>query len=158
MSDPYLWIRWVHILSATILFGTGLGTAFHMFATHLRGDVNAIAAMARNTVLADWLFTTVAGIVQPLTGLLMIRLAGYDPLESWLVATYALYAVAGICWLKVVQLQYRMRRLAVRAAENGDALPPEYHAAMRLWFILGWPAFVSLVIVFALMVMRPELW
>ncbi len=158
MSDPYLWIRWVHILSATVLFGTGLGTAFHMFATHLRGDVNAIAATTRNTVLADWLFTAVAGVVQPLTGLLMVYLAGYDPFESWLVATYALYVVAGICWLKVVQLQYRMRRLAVRAAENGDALPPQYHDAMRLWFILGWPAFVSLVIVFALMVMRPEIW
>ena len=158
MSDPYLWVKWAHILSATVLFGTGLGTAFHFFATHLRGEVGAIAQMTRNTVLADWLFTASSGVVQPLTGFLMIHMAGYDPFESWLVATYALYVVAGACWLKVVQLQYRMREFAVRAAERGEPLGQEYHRAMKLWFILGWPAFVSLAIVFTLMVMRPELW
>ena len=158
MSDPYLWIKWAHILSATVLFGTGLGTAFHMFATHLRGDVNAIAAMTRNTVLADWLFTAISGVVQPFTGFLMINMAGYDPFESWLVATYALYVIAGACWLKVVQLQYRMRKFAIGASERGETLPQEYQRAMKLWFILGWPAFLSLAIVFALMVMKPEIW
>ncbi len=158
MSDPYLWIKWAHILSATVIFGTGMGTAFHMLTTHLRGDVHAIATMTRNTVLADWLFTSPAAIVQPVTGFLMIYMAGYDPLESWLVVTYALYAVAGGCWLKVVQLQLRIRTLAVAASERGDSLPFDYHRAFKLWFVLGWPAFVSLMIVFALMVMKPDVW
>ena len=56
MSETYLWVKWVHVLSSTLLFGTGLGTAFHLYATHLRGDVAAIASAARNTTLADWLF------------------------------------------------------------------------------------------------------
>ncbi|MBT8002645.1 MAG: DUF2269 domain-containing protein [Rhodospirillales bacterium] len=158
MSDPFLWVKWVHILSATVLFGTGLGTAFHMLATHLRGNVIAIAGMTRNTVLADWLFTAVAGVVQPITGFWMIYLAGYDFLESWLITTYALYVVAGACWLKVVQLQYHMRKYALLAAERNEALPMEYHQDMRLWIILGCPAFLSLVIAFALMVMKPQLW
>ena len=127
MSDPYLWVKWLHILSATVLFGTGIGTAFHMFAVHLRGEVGAIAAMTRNTVLADWLFTATSGIAQPLTGFLMVYLSGQDPLESWLVATYVLYIIAGGCWLKVVQLQYRMKALATAAATAGDELPPDYH-------------------------------
>ena len=158
MTDPYLWMKWLHILSATVLFGTGIGTAFHMYATHLRGDVAAIAIMARNTVLADWLFTASAGIAQPLTGFLMVYLSGQDPLESWLVATYILYVIAGGCWLKVVRLQYRMKALAASAVAGGEALPPDYHRAMKEWFLLGWPAFVSLVLVFALMVMKPVLW
>ena len=158
MSDPYLWIKWLHILSATILFGAGLGTAFHMLMTHLRGDAAAIAATTRNTVMADWLFTATSGVVQPVTGILMVYMAGLDPFESWLVVTYALYGVAGVCWLKVVQLQYRMRDLAAAAAARGDPLPAGYDAAVRLWFILGWPAFVSLLAVFVLMVMKPTLW
>ncbi len=158
MNDPYLWIKCAHILSSSVLFGSGLGTAFHMFATHLRGDVNAIAAMTRNTVLADWLFTAFSGVVQPFTGFLMIHMAGYDPFESWLVATYALYVITGAFWLKVVQLQYRMRKFAMDAAERGEKLPDGYHRAMKLWFILGWPAFLSLATVFALMVMKPEIW
>ena len=158
MSEPYHWLLWVHIVSATILFGTGLGTAFHMLATHLRGDVAAIAVMTRNTVLADWLFTATSGLVQPITGFLLVFLAGHDPLASWLVATYVLYGIAGLCWLKVVQLQYRMRKLAIAAHETGDALPAAYYSAVRLWFVLGWPAFIGLVFVFALMVMKPEPW
>lgn len=158
MSDPYLWVKWLHILSATVLFGTGIGTAFHMYATHLRGEVTAIAAMTRNTVLADWLFTATAGIVQPVTGFLMVYLSGQDPYDSWLLATYALYVLAGLCWLKVVRLQYTMREFAAAAVESRSELPEDYHRAMRLWFILGWPAFVSLMIVFVLMVMKPDLW
>lgn len=158
MSDPFLWIKWVHILSATVLFGTGAGTAFHMLATYLRGERHAIAVTARNTVLADWLFTATSGVIQPASGFLMVYLAGYDPLENWLVLTYLLYAVAGLCWLKVVQLQYKLRALAAVAVDNGAPLPDDFHRAMRLWFILGWPAFVSLTMIFALMVMKPELW
>ncbi len=155
MSDPFLWVKWIHILSATLLFGTGLGTAFHMLATYVRGEVSAVAAMTRNTVLADWLFTATSGVVQPATGFLMVYLVGYDPFEGWLALTYLLYVIAGACWLKVVLLQYEMRDLAIAATENGEALPDEFHRAMRLWFILGWPAFFSLITVFVLMVMKP---
>lgn len=158
MSDPYLWIKWLHILSATVLFGTGLGTAFHMLMTHVRGDVSAIAAATRNTVMADWLFTATSGVVQPVTGIVMVYMAGLDPFESWLVVTYGLYVFAGLCWLKVVQLQYRMRDLAAGAESHGEPLSADYHSAMRLWFILGWPAFISLLAVFALMVMKPAFW
>ena len=158
MSDPYSWIKLVHILSATLLFGTGLGTAYHLFATHIRGDIAAISVVARNTVLADWLFTATTGVLQPLTGLLMVYWGGYSFFESWLVISYILYVIAGLCWLKVVQLQYRIRWLTAQAVDRSEALTGEYDRAMKQWFILGWPAFVGLSIVFLLMVMKPDIW
>ena len=158
MSEAFLWIKWAHVLGATLLFGTGLGTAFHMFATYRRGDVAAIAAATRNTVLADWLFIATSGVAQPVTGFVMVHMAGHDPLASWLVTTYALYLVAAGCWLRVVGLQLGMRRTAAAAVARGRQLPGEFHRAMRLWFLLGWPAFLALIVVFALMVMKPELW
>lgn len=87
-----------------------------------------------------------------------VVMARYDLLESWLIVTFAIYAMAGACWLKVVQLQLRMRSLARAASEHGESLPPAYHRAFRLWFILGWPAFLGMATVFALMVMKPDLW
>lgn len=158
MSDGYLWLKVLHLLSATLLFGTGLGTAFHMYATHLRGNVTEIAAASRNTIVADWLFTVPSGVVQPATGLAMAWLAGFDLLESWLAASYALFLLAAGCWFRVAVLQYRIRGLALHALQHSTSLPPAYYRAMREWFWLGWPAFLSLVIVFALMVMRPGLW
>ena len=157
MSDPFLWLKWAHVLSSTILFGTGLGTAFQMWRAHRTGDARIIAAVGAHVVLADWLFTLPSGIAQPLTGWGLIAMAGYDPAETWLLVSYGLYALALGCWLPVVVLQIRARDLARAAAAAGTPLPPAYFRAMRTWFILGWPAFLSLVLVFALMVTRPDL-
>jgi len=153
--EPYLIVKWLHILSATVLFGTGLGTALHMWLTHLRGDVHAIASTARNVVLVDWVFTASSGIAQPLTGFAMVYMAGSDPFTPWLLWSYLLYALAMACWVPVVWMQIRIRDIAVAAAEAGTPLPDEYHRWMRHWFWLGWPAFLSLLVVFWLMVSKP---
>ena len=149
-------LKTLHILSSTLLFGTGLGTAFHMWVTHLRGDVRAIASTARNVVLADWLFTTTSGVVQPVTGVMLARIESYPLTASWLVATYVLYVLAFVCWLPVVFLQMRAARLA-QAAQFGE-LGSAYQRTMHAWFWLGWPAFIALVIVYWLMVAKPTLW
>jgi uncharacterized membrane protein len=154
----YALLKFVHIVSATLLFGTGLGTAFFMWMTHRTGNVTAIAAAARITVLADWLFTTPAVIVQPLSGVLLMRLVGYPLSTSWLVVAIALYVLAGACWLPVVALQMRMRDYAVHAARDSVPLPPAYQRCMRWWFALGWPAFAAVLATFWLMVAKPALW
>ena len=151
-------LKTLHIVSSTVLFGTGIGTAFHMWMTHLRGNVPAIAVTARNVVLADWLFTATSGVVQPATGFALVWAAGYAITESWLVVTYILYVVAGACWIAVVRLQIDVARIAARSVAEGTPLPPAYHRAMRAWFALGWPAFIGLALVFWLMVERPVLW
>ena len=156
--DAYLWLKWLHVLSSTILFGTGIGTAFQMWFVHRRGEPAAIAVVARNVVLADWLFTLPAGIVQPITGFVLIVQAGLDPFAPWLVATYVLYLLAFACWVPVVVLQVRVRELAADAVRLGLPLPAECHSAMRLWFALGWPAFLALAVVFLLMIGKPDLW
>lgn len=154
----YLLLKTIHILSSTVLFGTGMGTAFQMWKAHRDGDVHAIAAVNRNVVLADWLFTTPAVIIQPLTGWLLLRAAGFDPMAPWLVLTYGLYLLAGACWLPVVFIQLRLRDLAQAAAHAGTPLDAHYWRLYRIWFWLGWPAFGGLVVVFWLMVAKPPLW
>lgn len=155
MSDPYLWIKWLHILGATVLFGTGLGTAFHHWMTHRSGEPEAIAVAARNTVLADWIFTSSAAVLQPITGALLIALGGYDWDEPWLLAAYGLYLLVGVCWLPVVWIQIELRRLALHAARHHKPLPPRYQRFMRIWFWFGWPAFLAMLGLFVLMVFKP---
>jgi uncharacterized membrane protein len=157
MADVTL-LKWAHILSSTILFGTGLGTAFHGLASNLRGDLRAIVAADRNVVLADWLFTTPAVIIQPATGVALALEEGW-PLDShWIVASIALYLFVGACWLPVVWLQIRMARIAESCLETGAPLPPQYRRYFRWWFALGWPAFTAMLVIFWLMVAKPEVW
>lgn len=152
--DPaalYLPLKWLHVLSSTLLFGTGIGTAFHLWTAWRSGDARRLYGAARSTVLADWLFTATSGVVQPVSGAALAWAAGYDPLAPWLLATYVLYVVAGGCWLPVVAIQIRLRdRLAGQAV-----IPALVERDMRRWFLLGWPAFLALMLVFWLMVARP---
>lgn len=153
----YLFVKYLHILSATLMFGTGLGTAFYMFVTNRSRNVQAIAVVSGWVVLADWLFTTPAVIFQPLSGLWMVQEAGWPIGWNWVGLTLALYALAGACWLPVVWLQLRMRDMARQAASSGEALPPLYWRYERIWTLLGFPAFAALLVVYWLMVAKPPL-
>ncbi|WP_300295123.1 DUF2269 domain-containing protein [Ferrovibrio sp.] len=154
MSELYLPVRYLHVLSATVLFGTGLGIAFFLWFAHRSGHVATIAGVARLVVRADWLFTGTAGVVQPASGIALILIAGHDPHEPWLLLSYALYVGAFLCWAPVVWLQLRIRDMAVAALRDGTALPAPYYRYVRYWFLLGWPAFIGLLLVFWLMIAR----
>lgn len=157
MSGAYPTLELIHVLSAAILFGTGLGTAFAMWRGDKSGDARVVAAVARAAVLADWVFTTPAVIIQPATGLALMKLLGYPLTTPWIVASIILYVMVGACWIPVVWLQYRMRDLAQSAAASGLSLPPQYRSYYRLWFALGWPAFGGVIAIFWLMVFKPGL-
>lgn len=158
MIEPYLIFKWLHIVSSTVLFGFGAGTAWYFWNAHLTGDAALISRVGRMVVKADWIFTGTSGIVQPLSGLALIKLAGYSLVESWLVSAYVLYAIAFLCWAPVVWLQIKAQRLAQIAAQTGMPLSQDYRRTMRLWFALGWPAFLGLMTVFWLMVAKPSIW
>lgn len=153
--DP-LWIRYLHIIGATLLFGTGLGTAFHGYMAYRSGNVQAVSVAARNVVLADWLFTAPAVVLQPVTGIALALQYGYPLTSGWIVASLLLYAFIGACWLPVVWLQVRMAKLARAAQAEGAPLPPAYYHYLRLWFALGWPAFAAILVIFYLMLNRPS--
>ena len=108
--EVYFFVKTLHIISSTILFGTGMGIAFFMFRSHFTTDNNQKLYAARSTVLADYVFTFPAAIVQPLTGVWLVWRSGYDWMSLWLVVTYILYAVAGACWLPVVWIQIQLKK------------------------------------------------
>ena len=151
----YLVAKWLHLLSSTLLFGTGLGSAYYMFFASRTRDARSIATVVRYVVVADWLFTTTTIVFQPLSGLYMAHLAGIPWTTRWILWSFALYGLAGACWLPVVWMQIRMRDMAIAAAGSGTALPDRYWTYLRRWTALGVPAFVALVIVFWLMVAKP---
>jgi uncharacterized membrane protein len=151
----YVIVKWLHILSSTLLFGTGLGSAFYMLSVSRMRDAHAIAVVARYVVIADWAFTTPTIVIQPLTGFYLMHLAGFPIGSTWLVATFALYLLAGACWLPVVWMQIRMRDMAQQAAAAGSELSGRYWHFLRAWTALGIVAFLALVVVFYLMVAKP---
>ncbi|HPE61258.1 MAG TPA: DUF2269 domain-containing protein [Thiolinea sp.] len=150
----YLVLKYLHILSMVLLFGTGLGSAFYKWMADRSGNVAHIAVTNRHVVLADWLFTTPTVIFQPLSGLWMVYLAGWSLFTPWIALSLGLYVVAGLCWLPVVWLQLRMRQLAEQARADNAPLPALYWRYARIWFWLGVPAFIAMVLIVLLMVFK----
>ena len=151
----YLALKVVHILSGAVLFGTGAGIAFFMLRAHMAGEARTVAAVGRMVVLADFVFTATAVVIQPLSGLALIHLQGWSLTAPWLLAAYGLYVLIGACWLPVVWIQYRMTRLAEQAAAEGAVLSAAYRRLFRWWFALGWPAFAGVLGIYVLMVAKP---
>ncbi|MGD9598473.1 MAG: DUF2269 family protein [Steroidobacteraceae bacterium] len=156
--NTYLILKWLHVISSTVLFGTGAGIAFFFLRAQRSRDVRVIAAVAREVVRADLLFTAMAVLLQPVTGFALLLQMGYPLWTSWIVASLVLYVLIGACWLPVVWLQVRMRDIAAHCASQGVALPVLYFQYYRWWFALGWPAFLGVLVVFYLMVAKPVLW
>jgi len=151
----YVVVKWLHILSSTFLFGTGIGSAWYMLFANVSRDVRAIAIVSKYVVIADWLFTATTAVIQPATGFYMAHLAGYPLHSRWIVWSVTLYVLAGACWLPVVWLQMRLRDLAAAAVRDGTDLPPLYWRYFFTWGGLGVPAFIAFVFIFWFMVAKP---
>lgn len=151
----YVVVKWLHVVSSTLLFGTGIGSAFYLLFATLARDVRAIAVVSALVVWADALFTATTVVLQPLTGIYLAQQAGYPLSSKWIVWSFILFGLACACWLPVVWLQIRMRDLARSAARDGTGLPPQFWRLFKIWFLLGIPAFLAFLAVFYLMVARP---
>ena len=151
----YLLLKWIHIVSATILFGTGIGTAFQMLMANRRGDVSQIYFATRTAVLADLIFTTPAVVVQLITGVMLVQKLEYHFSDLWVVWSLVLYFFAGACWLPVVWFQVKMRDMAKAALASGNSLPDRYWTLDRWWIGLGMLAFPAILAVLFLMVFKP---
>jgi uncharacterized membrane protein len=154
----YLDLKLLHIIGAAVLLGTGAGIAFFMAMAHRSKDVAVIAGVARIVVIADFVFTATAVIVQPITGLWLASVQHYPLTASWIVASLVLYVVIGMFWLPVVYFQMRMRGIAAEAVARKKPLPADYYWYYRVWFAFGFPAFFFILIIFWLMIARPALW
>lgn len=155
--STFLLLKWVHILSSVALVGVGFGSAFYLYFINRSRNVAAIAEVSRLVVRADYWFTAPTVIIQPVSGFALISMASYSLTETWLLATYVLFILAGIWWLPVVWLQIQMAKIAMTAMDNNTELPQRYWRYAIIWERLGMLAFPSMLIVYGLMVFKPSL-
>ena len=150
----YVYLKWVHILSAILLLGTGLGSAFYVWRANRAGDIHAIRFVLRNVILADWLFTVPPIILLPLSGIWLVNISGYGFSTLWIWLSLVLFGIAGLCWLPAAVLQYKMKALAEQAPDK-ERLDPVYWMYECIWSILGVAAFPAVIAIFTLMIFKP---
>ena len=152
----YFIVKYLHVLGAIVILGTGAGIAFFMLMAHRSGDPAFIARTATTVVIADMLFTLTAVVLQPVSGGVLMALSATTFAERWLVTSLGLYAVAGLFWIPVILIQIEMRNLARAAVTQQQPLPPRYFALFRRWFVFGIPGFGSVMVILWLMIAKPQ--
>ena len=152
--DSYLILKLIHIISAAVLAGTGIGIAYFMLMASRSGSPQAVAVTARHVVLADWIFTTPAILIQFVTGIWLMKQLHYSFTSAWFVVVISLFVFIGGCWVPVVFIQYRVKNIA-ETREESNVLDPRFRKLMAVWTALGIPAFLSIVVMFWLMVFKP---
>jgi uncharacterized membrane protein len=151
----YFLVKYLHVLGAIVILGTGTGIAFFMLMAHRSRDAAFIARTAATVVVADMLFTLSAVLLQPVTGGLLMYLSATSLVERWLLTSLVLYAVAGLFWAPVILMQIEMRDLARAAVAQNGPLPPRYFVLFRRWFLFGIPGFGSVMLILWLMIAKP---
>ncbi|MBS0241523.1 MAG: DUF2269 domain-containing protein, partial [Proteobacteria bacterium] len=144
-------LRWLHVIGAMVLFGTGAGIAFFMLMAHRTGNPALIAHVAETVVIADTIFTATAVVAQPVSGYLLARAIGWPLTQGWLLLSLGLYLLVGLFWLPVVWIQIKLRDLAREAAASGAPLPDRYYRLFQVWFASGFPAFAAVLAIVWLM-------
>ncbi len=158
MPPLLLFIKALHVLSATLFFGAGLMSAFWKFRSDLTGELPVVRWAQRQIVLADWVFTVPSGIISPATGAYLVHVYGLPWSTPWIAASLGGYLVTMVLWLPAAWIQLELRRLTEEALTNGTPLPARFRTLNLVWLALGVPAFgVSVFIIFA-MVAKPALW
>jgi uncharacterized membrane protein len=153
----YFFLKFLHVIGTAVLLGTGAGIAFFLLLAHRTKKAATVASVARIVVIADFLFTATAVVLQPVTGVLLAIELGFPLREGWIALSILLYLVVGAFWAPVVFMQIRMRDLAAAAARKGHPLPAEYHHLFRRWFAFGFPAFGAVLAIIWLMIAKPAL-
>jgi uncharacterized membrane protein len=158
MTSAFLLWKTAHILSATVLFGTGLGIAFFCWFGYRnalrRGEIAALRVILRLTVIADAWLTAPAVVFQVFSGWVLMRHLGLPLTSPWALASIGLFALVGACWLPVVVIQFRLWREA-EASPSIELLSAAFHRRFRVWFALGVPAFAGVMVLFYLMAAKP---
>ncbi len=150
----YQALKTLHIVSSTLLFGTGLGTFFFMLMATRSKNVEAIKVTAKTVVIADWIFTSPAVPIQFITGILLMNILGVSYSSQWFVAVVSLFVFVGFLWLPVVWIQIQMKNILHDLPDN-EPLPERFTTLMRRWTYMGYPAFGAVLVIFVLMVYKP---
>jgi uncharacterized membrane protein len=157
MTGTLAFWKTAHILSAAVVFGTGLGIAFFCWFGYRRamrdGDIGVLRSTLHLTVVADAWLTAPAVVFQAVSGVVLMTLLGWPLLSPWSIAVWSLFVFTGACWLPVVWIQVQQMREA-KGVASFAALSEQFHGRFRVWIALGVWAFAAVIAIYFLMVAK----
>lgn len=155
MNNAFNWIKVIHVLGASALFGVNLTVTFYALLTAFEKDHQQITSFSKQVVIISLCFIGVALFIQPISGFAMAYLKGYVLTSLWGVGSFAGYGIVAVLWLPILFLQLKCRELAITATNTDQTLSKNYFQYLWTWIFLSLCALASMSAVFYLMANRP---
>lgn len=135
-------VELVHVLSATVPFGTGLGPALLLWRTARSCSPASLEAVTATVLAVDRPCIAPGGVVQLVTAGWLVEARGYSLTDAWTLASVGLYAPAGVARPWGVLLERRIRSLP----RSGGGRPDPVLGHFRGWVTLGVVAFAAVAL------------
>ena len=148
----YQLLKLIHILSATLMIGTGLGSAFYLFFTYKKAKASTVKEVLKLVVLADSIFTLPSVIVQLITGIFLSNMMNMM-FTKWFWIVIIVSVIVLVLWVIAVFIQYKLKRLL----DEKEEITSQFHGLMKQWYYLGVFSFSGSIFLYYLMVYKPFL-
>ncbi|HMV41642.1 MAG TPA: DUF2269 domain-containing protein [Leptospiraceae bacterium] len=145
----YPLIKLIHILSATLMIGTGFGSAFYLYFTYKKGNVGTVRDVLKLVILADTIFTTPSVFLQLITGILLTEMIGLT-FSKWFWEVMGISLIVFVLWVRAAFIQLRLRKIL----EQENEITDKFHREMKIWFYLGIPSFSASMLIYYMMVFK----
>ncbi len=146
----YQLVKLIHILAATVLIGTGAGSAFYLFISYKKASFTTLKEVLGFVVLADMIFIAPAVVVQGLTGLWMADTLSLM-YSTWFWVVIGMCVLVLVTWLPAAYIQIKLKKMIA----DKDERPPEFDRLIKIWAGLGVPSFGGAMYIYYLMLFKP---
>jgi len=156
MLNIILALKFVHMVSMAVMFGTWLGIALFMVFAHRARNTSVVALTSVFVVRAElWVMAT-AVVLQPLVGIPLAFAIGSPIGAYWLEASVAIYGGVLLVWILNLLIEMRIRRLSKDAALAASPLPPSYRRLFWVWSLFTIAGLAGMIAIMAFMIWQPQ--
>lgn len=145
----YQLLKLIHILSATLMIGTGLGSAFYLYLTYKKAQLSTVRDVLNLVIFADLIFTTPSVFIQIITGVMLSNVIGLT-FTNWFWVVISVSFIVFVLWVRAAFIQVKLKKLIANETE----IPEKFHQLMKVWFYLGIPSFLGSIFIYYLMVYK----
>lgn len=160
LNRPSLYphVLFVHIVATTLFFANAVIGILWEHRSLASGKPAAILHTYETVSWLDARFSSPLIVISLVAGIMLSVMLGDIWQIGWLSVAFLLFIFSGLVWVgSDIPTQYRVKKLMAEADPDAEALPQELTRLLRMRLWISMAGVLPLVVVFILMVYKPEI-
>lgn len=160
LDRPWIYrhVLFVHVVSVSLFFANAVIGILWEHRSLAAGIPRAILHTYETVSWLDARFSSPLIVVSLVSGITLSMIIGDMWQIGWLSLSFLLFVFSGVVWVvSDIPTQYRIRRLLAEVDPTADSIPEELARILRIRLWISLAGVAPLLVVFALMIYKPEI-